>query len=74
MTIFQLAIFSCVILTSPLNSDYTKTCHWLPTGMFVSEESCIADGKKLLGKPLFSDVVEDRKVNDYRCTPLMVQQ
>jgi hypothetical protein len=71
MMIFQLFIFSCVTAFA-LNGDWTKSCRSSPDAMFQSEDGCMQAGEKWLGRPLFSDVAEDRKVEEFKCIPLVV--
>jgi hypothetical protein len=73
MTIFQLAIYSCVRFGNPFTDDMTTSCHWTPNGLFMTEEKCKAVAPQL-GTPIFSDVADDRKVEDTRCASVFVSE
>jgi hypothetical protein len=72
MTIYQLFIFSCVT-TFALNGDYTKSCSWSMRDLFVVQEACAAEGAGQIGKPILSFIVEDRKIEDWRCSEVHVR-
>lgn len=74
MTIFQMAVFSCVRLMAPMSDDVlSMSCSWQSQGFFASEQSCLAHAPKI-GTPIFSDVADNRKVEKVRCTPVFVSE
>ena len=73
MTIFQLALYSCVTSYS-MGGDMNMTCNWRPDNFYTTAAVCESDGKAQIGKPVFSDIAEDRKVSDYRCGQILVYE
>jgi hypothetical protein len=73
MTIFQLALYSCVT-THSMVGDMSMTCNWRPSNLYTTVEVCESDGKTQIGKPVFSDIAEDRKISDYRCGKIFVYE
>ena len=72
MTLFQLFVYSCVTLNAPIGGDLLqKTCQWGNgiTGFYARKESCEADAPAV-GSPIFSDVVDGRKVELTKCDPI----
>lgn len=67
--VFELLLFSCVTALWPASSDLmSKTCRWQTTGvLYATQERCSADGNAKIGTPIFSDVYEDRRVEQIRC-------
>lgn len=73
LTVFLLLTYSCVT-SSSLAGAYVKSCNWVSSGqMFVKPGSCVVAGEDQLGRPVFSDMVENRVVEQYRCDPLSVR-
>jgi hypothetical protein len=73
MTIFQLAVYSCVRFGNPFTDESAVTCNWTPHGLFASEEKCNAAAPKI-GSPIFSDIADDRKVENVRCSSVFVSE
>lgn len=73
MTIYTLAIYSCVTLMSPLSQDLlSKTCAWNGNTLYTTIEKCEADAPKD-GSPIFSDIADGRKVEKHSCNPIGVR-
>lgn len=72
MTLFTLAVWSCVTYTA-FNGDYTHTCKWTPAGgPYASLALCERYGEKQIGTPIYSDIAEHRVIEKYTCTPMSV--
>ena len=71
MTVFQLAVFSCVRLTSLGGDVMSMSCDWKPYSMYTTEELCTAAAPKI-GSPVFSDVADGRTVEKTHCTPVII--
>jgi len=77
MTIFQLMVYSCVqynIVPLMPYSDYTISCRWQPWGFHQSKESCEREAASQLGKPIFSDVADGRKVEKAQCADINIPE
>ncbi len=76
MTIFQLAVYSCISITSTFNGDYSKTCNWTARQMYVKESKCNDDGIRSLGEIIheFSIIVgsSPRRIETYSCNPISI--
>jgi hypothetical protein len=71
MTFFQLMVYSCVTLNSPMYGELiSKTCDWRARDFYVHQEICDSAGRREIGQPIFSDMDEDRKVEASRCIQL----
>ncbi len=76
MIIFQLAVYSCISVTSSFNGDFSKTCNWAAKEMYVEASRCNKDGMSLLGDTIheFSVIIgaTPRKIESYSCNPVTV--
>lgn len=76
MTVFQLAVYSCISVTSTFNGDYSKTCNWSAREMYTKEAKCNDVGMKALGEIVheFSVVIgaSPRKIETYSCNPVSI--
>lgn len=72
MTVFVLALYSCVSVNDFHGDLAMKTCDWRQRGMFSTAEKCDKAGTAFVGTPIFSDIAEDRKVQKYSCGPLSI--
>lgn len=72
MTIFQLLVYSCVAFNGLDGNLLSKTCRWDVRDLYSSELTCNSDGASWTGRPIFSDVAEDRKVERHKCSPIHV--
>ena len=70
MIFFQLLVYSCVTANGIDGSLLSKTCDWRRQEFYLKEEACKADGNGLIGHPIFSDTYEDRKIENFKCTPM----
>jgi len=73
MTVFQLFIWGCVRLTSPLDGEIMQmNCAWKPDDFCATDELCSQAGKLKIGMPIFSDYAEHRDVEKTRCSKVHV--
>lgn len=70
MIFFQLMVYSCVSAAGIDGELLSKTCDWRPWDFYVYEQVCEWAGGALIGKPIFSDVYEDRKIENTKCIQL----
>ncbi len=75
MTIFELAVMSCLTLHAPYNplGDTTTTCSWKPKQAFVLTSRCEEEGQKMMGQIVYSDMmfagIDPPRISNFRCTP-----
>jgi hypothetical protein len=77
MIIFQLAVYSCVTVTSFMGGDVlSTTCRWDSRGLYAEQSRCDEDGFKAIGEPIheFSKIINatPRKVEKHACGPVSV--
>lgn len=73
--VFQLFVYSCVTLNSPISGELLqKTCNWSNGGsvLYAGREACEADAPAI-GAPIFSDVMDGRQVEKTKCEPRSVR-
>jgi hypothetical protein len=70
MTIFQLFVYSCITLNAPISGELLqKTCNWSEgsgNSLYVSVAAC-ESAAPAAGTPVFSDVMDGRKVEKTKC-------
>ncbi len=74
MILFQLAVYSCVTFTNLSGDLISKTCRWDDRGFYASEYRCRSDGDAEIGKPIFSDMYEQRNVERSHCIPVPIRE
>lgn len=75
MTVFSLAVYSCLTVNFPLSGDLMqKTCIWQTQGgLYATKDACLRASPPL-GSPIFSDVADGRRVDAVRCNEQPVTQ
>lgn len=73
ITAYVLVVYSCIIINNPLNGELiSKNCNWNGNNLFSSLELCEASAPKD-GSPIFSDVLDGRKVEKHQCNEIKYQ-
>jgi hypothetical protein len=72
MNVFALLVYSCATAVHPVTGDLiAKTCRWDARDLYASQEAC-SRAMPPIGQPVFTDVMDDRKVEKTKCDPVPV--
>lgn len=72
MAVFEMLTYSCVIVNGFAGELMSKTCRWDGGVYYVQQSKCAEKGAALIGNPVFSDMAENRKIENFRCSPISV--
>jgi hypothetical protein len=70
--VFQLAVYSCVSLMGFDGLLLSKVCRWDLRALYATEALCSAAGDAEIGKPIWSDIAENRTIEQSRCGAVSV--
>ena len=76
MIVFQLLVFSCVVIKDPFDSItiLSKICRWDAKDQYINERICQEAGASMLMKQVFSDAYEDRRIEGHRCGKVWIKE
>jgi hypothetical protein len=73
MTVFSLLTYSCVTLLGFGGELISKTCRWDAGSFYQAESRCSEKGQSLIGNKVHSFMAEDRKIENFKCSPQHVE-